>query len=459
MRKKSSRVGERENSHIFAGMNTKIGNSHTATARVGKIFLSGDAATAACNIGGSSRGSMAITKRKYKSGKVVWSYAFDAPGSGRATRHQITGSGFATKGAAMDAEANRRVEAQMECKPGVAAATTHLPTTLGGMLDQFFQQHCEGRLARKSVERYREQVGYLSIELRKMALSEVKPLHLTVEWNRLLQSGGHHRKTKAARPLSSKTVRDIAGVVSSAYNKAIRWQLAQSNPVPASDPPVAKRREASVLMPSQQRLVIDAAMSTWGMSAFLELDAALGARRGELLALRWSDFAGESVSIERSLSQTRAGLEFKGTKSGRPREITVPATAIAVLKAHRAKQQSLRHQFGPTYRGDLDLVFCNPDGTPMKPDSVSAKVSLHCRKLKLPKGSSLHTLRHSHATHLLLSGVSPTVVSKRLGHANTSTTLNIYSHSLPGADAEAARKWEEFQERAEKSSTPYSHPV
>ena len=254
---------------------------------------------------------MAITKRKYRSGKEVWSYAFDAPGSGRACRHQVTASGFATKSSATQAEAQRRIEVQREYEIGGSTGTVvQSPTTLSDMLEQFFTEHCEGRLSSKTIERYREQAAYLNPALLAMPLSGVRPLHLSQEWNRLLQSGGHHRKTKAPRPLSAKTVRNIAGVISSAYNKAIKWELTASNPVPASDPPVAVRREAAVMLPSEQRLVIDAAMSTWGMSAFLALDAATGARRGELLALRWSDLANSSVSITRSLSQTRAGLEF-----------------------------------------------------------------------------------------------------------------------------------------------------
>ena len=60
--------------------------------------------------------------------------------------------------------------------------------------------------------------------------------HLTREWNRLLERGGHLRRTKEPRPLSAKTVRNIAGVVSSAFARAIRWGLISTNPVTNSEP-------------------------------------------------------------------------------------------------------------------------------------------------------------------------------------------------------------------------------
>jgi integrase len=74
----------------------------------------------------------------------------------------------------------------------------------------------------------------------------------------------------------------------------------------------------------------------------------------------------------------------------------------------------------------------------LKPDSISATVSRICRRLGLPKGSSLHTVRHSHASILLEKGVALTTVSERMGHSSVSTTADIYSHALRGKDEEAA---------------------
>ena len=152
--------------------------------------------------------------------------------------------------------------------------------------------------------------------------------------------------------------------------------------------------------------------------------------------------------VARSLTQTRDMFEFKGTKTEEPRAVSLPTSAIAALNSHRKRQSEFRHQFGPDYRVDLDLIFANPDGTPLKPDSISAAVSLLFRRLQLPKGTSLHSLRHTHTSHLLASGVPLPAVSARLGHGSIRTTQEIYSHMIHGQDDEAAVRWDEFQRRA-----------
>ena len=110
---------------------------------------------------------------------------------------------------------------------------------------------------------------------------------------------------------------------------------------------------------------------------------------------------------------------------------------------HREAKQPSRDHFGVSYQGDY--IFCDPDGSPLKPDTVSASVSLLFRNLKLPKGASVHTLRHTHGSHLLAAGVPLTDVSKRLGHVNPHVTATVYAHALPGRDDLAAAAWEKFQ--------------
>src|ERR1700693_659254 len=391
---------------------------------------------------------MPVHKRKYRSGKVVWFYQFDVPGSTRTTRLLVKGSGFSTKGEATDAEAARRIEEQQKIdlakRGGVAES---VPTTLKMLLDEFLRQHAEEKLAPKTVERYREQAAYISLELLAKPLTEITPLHLTREWARLLKSGAHTRRTKLPRPLSAKTVRNIAGVVSSAFSRAIKWGLATTNPVTNSEPPKVKKHRGIALTPDQQRMVIEAATEPWCLGTYLEVVAATGCRRGEVLALRWSDIQDGRAMVARSLTQTRDVLEFKGTKTEEPRAVSLPTSAVAALNSHRKRQDEFRRQFGPDYRAALDLIFANPDGTPLKPDSISAAVSLLFRRLKLPKGTSLHSLRHTHTSHLLADGVPLPVVSARLGHSSVRVTAEIYSHMINGQDDEAASQWDDFQGR------------
>jgi integrase len=122
----------------------------------------------------------------------------------------------------------------------------------------------------------------------------------------------------------------------------------------------------------------------------------------------------------------------------------------AAIEAHRKRQDEFRQQYGPDYRADMDLVFANPDGTPLKPDSISATVSAMFKRLKIPKpkGSALHLLRHTHTSVLLAEGIPLPAVSARLGHSSVRTTQEIYAHMITGQDEEAARKWEEHQKRS-----------
>ena len=278
---------------------------------------------------------MPVYKRRNTSGKIVWFYKFQPPG---ASRHvlPIREFGFATKQAAVDAEVVRRTEEQKKyemAKAGATGVAAAMPTTLAMLLAEFMKQHAQENLAPKTVERYREMVAYLAPELLAMNMTEITPLHLSREWTRLLKCGGHTRKTKTPRAMKPKTVRNIAGLVSSAFLRAIKWGLATTNPVTHSDLPKVKKRVGMALLPSEQDRMVECAVGPWCLGTFLEMAAATGCRRGEVLALRWSDIRDGAAFVDRSLCQTRDGLIFKSTKTEEPRRIELPPTMLAGSRA------------------------------------------------------------------------------------------------------------------------------
>ncbi len=221
---------------------------------------------------------MGARKHKSKStGKITWSYVFDAPGSSRLDRKQVALYGSATRGEAQKAEITRKIEVQAAHEASLRG-TLPPPNTLSAMIEEFCKEHADRNLAAKTVERYREMARYLSPMLLAMPVTKVTPLHLTREWNRLRESGGHHRRTNAARPLSSKTVRNIAGVVSSIYTRSIKWGLSATNPVPNSDLPAIRKKEGIAFTPMQQNLLLEVAEAHWALPIILELSAATGAR-------------------------------------------------------------------------------------------------------------------------------------------------------------------------------------
>jgi integrase len=168
-----------------------------------------------------------------------------------------------------------------------------------------------------------------------------------------------------------------------------------------------------------------------------------GARRGELLALRWSDLdlAQAQMHINRSVIQLNdRSLIYKVPKTAKGRRMISlsPATALT-LRRHREEREAECATLGIPFEDD-SLVFCRLDGRslmPLMPDSVTDAWAYLVKKSGL-KHVRLHDARHTHATLLLGQNVHPKVVQERLGHATISTTLDLYSHVMPNIQ-EAAR--------------------
>jgi integrase len=118
--------------------------------------------------------------------------------------------------------------------------------------------------------------------------------------------------------------------------------------------------------------------------------------------------------------------------------VALPTIALDALRQHKARQAEAKLALGGAYR-DHDLVSASDDGRPWPPDSFSAAFVALIRRVDVPT-VRFHDLRHTHATQLLREGVHPKVVSERLGHATVGITLDVYSHVLPGMQAEAASR-------------------
>jgi integrase len=165
-------------------------------------------------------------------------------------------------------------------------------------------------------------------------------------------------------------------------------------------------------------------------------------RRGELLGLRWRDVDLEAgrVSVTRSLVSVRNRLSFSEPKTRRGRRsIAVDSGTVAQLRAHRKRQAEERLALGLGRPGRDALVFTDPLGEPVKPDSFSQFFDRRVKQLELPR-IRLHDVRHTHATLALEAGIHPKVVSERLGHASVAFTLDTYSHAVPALEEQAAEQ-------------------
>ena len=132
---------------------------------------------------------------------------------------------------------------------------------------------------------------------------------------------------------------------------------------------------------------------------------------------------------------------IKEPKSGRPRTIALSETVIEELRAYRIKQAQELLRLGLRVT-ETTFVCTREDGQPLRPHTLTHDWERKLSKTALPR-IRFHDLRHAHATHLLSSGVHPKVASEPLGHSKVGITLDLYSHVLPGMQADAVARVDE----------------
>jgi integrase len=161
-------------------------------------------------------------------------------------------------------------------------------------------------------------------------------------------------------------------------------------------------------------------------------------RRGELMALRWTDVDLDTgiVSLERSTAQVGSSLVTTTPKNHERRQVSIDQRTVTMLRTWRTTQAAQRLQWGAAWEDTAGLVFTWENGAPLLPDFVSKGFLRAQTGLGLPR-LKLHEIRHSHATILLRSGVPVHIVSKRLGHKDPSVTLNVYADVIPDDDTSA----------------------
>jgi integrase len=392
-----------------------------------------------------------VTKRARKTGKPSWGYVFDIGRDESGKRLQSTKSGFRTK---TEADAALRIAVAAH-EASVEDANNPPPPALPTFAEFFarwMDEHAARRCSPKTLEAYGQHGAYAVREFGKKLLTELTPELLEGAMNKLQDQG-----SRAGKPLSAKTISHIFFVVNAALRKAIKWRLIDHNPMEAVDRPVKRPKATPIALDNaEMKTLLNRAANT-RLYPLLVLAAATGCRRGELLALEWSDldFRTGAVTISKSLEETRTGLRVKAPKSNKPRMFSIPASALTVLEEHKVIQDRDRAMFGADYE-EHNLVFCRPDGAYYCPDQMSVRVTSFARKIGMP-GVGLHSLRHSHASQLISSGAPITAVSDRLGHANSAITLSIYSHALPADVNAAAEVWNAAMAnviQAERKATP-----
>jgi integrase len=269
-------------------------------------------------------------------------------------------------------------------------------------------------------------------------LRRLRTSDLDAWYGELRRHGG-----RGGNPLAPNSVMRIHAVLHRALGQAVKWGWLTTNPASAASPP--RPNKHAIVLPEAAdivRLIAAAGDVNPALPLFFRLAVTTGARRGELCALRWTDLDLErgQVRISRGLVQAGGRVIEKDTKTHAERRVTLDAGTVDELRLHRARCAEAADACGGNLTARSHLFSHDPDGAnPWRPDYVTLAFGRLRDALGLT-GVRFHDLRHFNATSLLTSGTDIRTVSGRLGHADASTTLNIYAHFMEHADQEAAAR-------------------
>jgi len=326
-------------------------------------------------------------------------------------------------------------QAQIECARLISemqggGAVDPSRVTVGDFLDRFERDWVAVHVSPHSAGRYAGALGHVRRHLGNAQLQKLRPADIAALYAALSRAG-----------LAARTIRLIHVVLHRALGQAKTWGVIRDNPADNAKAPKAPDRETEMLQPDQARELLDRLR---GQPLYLlaSLALATGMRRNEMLALRWQDVdldAGR-LTIERSLEQTRThGIRIKSpkTRKGR-RSIMLPQATVSALRGHWRAQQEQRLELGIGKAPADSPVLATFDGGPQSPTAVTKRWTYAMEALGMP-GVTLHSLRHTHASMLIASGVDILTISRRLGHSSPTITLNTYGHLVVGGDDKAAQ--------------------
>ena len=304
--------------------------------------------------------------------------------------------------------------------------------TLAEFLARWVRDHVDGRTSPRTRQGYEHIIRrYVEPAIGGIALSSLQPEHVLAL----------HR-SMAARGLSGRTQLHAHRLLSNALTRAVKWRDVDRNPCQMVDAPRPEHHEMAIWDFDQIAHFMRAAEGSPYRDVFALLFET-GMRRSEVLAARWP-----AVDLEQGILEVRKGLHrIRGqglveldTKTERSRRrIALSEHAVELLRQVQGAQLARAAEF------DLPLdsagfVFARVDGRPFDPGYVTRDFARVVRVAGLPH-ARLHDARHAAASHMLAAGAPLAVVSERLGHADTSITLRVYAHAMPGQQREVAEAY------------------
>lgn len=371
-----------------------------------------------------------------------WTVKYDAFDRKPGERGQSAERGFATEA---DAIAWWVLQKQNQHRPvAKAEAVKDPPMTLDAFLDRWLKA-CATTMSAGALATCEKHTRlWIRPSLGQVLLCDLERSPALIEqaqaeW--LTQS----RKDGRKGVVTPGFVKSLRSTLNTVLNRAKKLRLIVANPCEFVDPPRCERNEMRALSPEQVQQYL-AAFDRTDVGAAIATAIGSGCRRGELLALRWSDVdldqgtlrvarSLERVTI-RTAKRARYELRFKEPKTRRSRRtVALPPFAIERLRHHRLEQAE--RFFSAGRRPDGETLLFERDGLPWNPNTFGLTFARLARDAKLPR-VRLHDLRHSFASLLLAGGADLKTVSTALGHSTIAVTADTYAHVSPAMLHDAA---------------------
>lgn len=305
--------------------------------------------------------------------------------------------------------------------------------TFSNWLDTWFKEYISNSVKHSTKVSYDTYITkHINPKLGHIQLKDLRADTLQKYYNEKHSSGRLDNKGG----LNPKTIKNMHNMIHAALEQALKNNLVVRNVSEAVVLPKIKKREMRVLSPQEQKKLLEVARKNrLGMAIMLDL--ATGLRLGELLALQWKDIDMKTgiLSVKRTINRLKS-FENTGSKTtiviGEPktknskRQIPLQAVILRELRIHRIRQKKERKAAFGKYENQ-DFVFASLLGNPIEPRTFQDIFHDMISTAGI-ENANFHSMRHTFATRALEAGIPAKTVSEILGHANISTTLDLYSH-------------------------------
>lgn len=305
----------------------------------------------------------------------------------------------------------------------------------------WFRDYAETHLKRKTIYEYRGLCRRTYAAIGHIRLDKLKPQHFR-EFFRQLSEPGQNMKT--GKPLAPKTVWNYYSFCSTVMSWAVKNELIDRNPCAIAAPKKPGSQVECLDDVGARRLLEQLEQEPLQERVFFTLALLTGYRLGELLGLEWQDIDFESgvISVRRTSQYNPENGTYTDTpKTASSQRSTKISPALVELlhryKLEQARERLERGDFWASEWSDHPRLFTALDGRPMSRTHPEKALKKILDRAGLPR-VTIHSLRHTNATLLISGGVDVRTVAARLGHTQTSTTLNIYAEAIQSAEAAAA---------------------